>query len=75
MHLIWNGLTVLQVILGHEDIQTTINTYGKIYDYFKNNDFAKYEEYVIGKFCFTSFFIQSLLFQKPLIMLILHQLN
>lgn len=41
-------LTVLQVILGHEDIQTTINTYGKIYDYFKNNDFAKYEEYVNG---------------------------
>lgn len=41
-------LTVLQVFLGHEDIQTTINTYGKIYDYFKNNDFAKYEEYVNG---------------------------
>lgn len=39
-------LTILQVILGHEDIQTTINTYGKIYDYFKNNDFVKYEEYV-----------------------------
>ena len=39
-------LTVLQVILGHEDIQTTINTYGKIYDYFKNNDFAKYEKYI-----------------------------
>lgn len=41
-------LTVLQIILGHEDIQTTINTYGKIYDYFKNNDFAKYEKYVNG---------------------------
>ena len=39
-------LTVLQVILGHEDIQTTINTYGKIYDYSKNNDFAKYEKYI-----------------------------
>ena len=39
-------LTVLQVILGHEDIQTTINTYGKIYDYFKNNDFSKYEDYI-----------------------------
>ena len=39
-------LTVLQVILGHEDIQTTINTYGRIYDYFKNNDFAKYEKYI-----------------------------
>ena len=39
-------LTVLQVILGHEEIQTTIDTYGKIYDYFKNNDFAKYEKYI-----------------------------
>ena len=39
-------LTVLQNIIGHEDIQTTINTYGKIYDYFKNNNFEKYEKYV-----------------------------
>ena len=39
-------LTVLQNILGHEDIQTTINTYGKIYDYFKHNAFGKYEEYI-----------------------------
>jgi integrase len=39
-------LTVLQNILGHEDIQTTINTYGKIYDYFKNNNFEKYEKYI-----------------------------
>ena len=38
-----NGMhaEVLQRLLGHENIQTTINTYTTIFDKFKNNEVEK----------------------------------
>jgi len=37
---------VLQKLLGHKDIQTTINTYTTIFDKFKNKQVDKYVEYM-----------------------------
>lgn len=37
---------VLQKLLGHKDIQTTINTYTTIFDKFKNEQVDKYVEYM-----------------------------
>lgn len=37
---------VLQKILGHADIQTTINIYGDVYDYYRQKEFEKYGEYM-----------------------------
>ncbi|MBQ9315013.1 MAG: site-specific integrase [Clostridia bacterium] len=40
-------LHVLQKVLGHANIQTTINIYGDIYDYFRQQEMKKYEEYML----------------------------
>ncbi len=40
------AITVLQKILGHSNIQTTINTYGDIYDYYKQKEIKKYDKYI-----------------------------
>ena len=37
---------VLQKLLGHKDIQTTINTYTTIFDKFKKEQVDKYVEYI-----------------------------
>lgn len=37
---------VLQKIMGHADIQTTINVYGEVYDYYQQNELDKYDEYM-----------------------------
>lgn len=37
---------VLQKLLGHKDIQTTINTYTTIFDKFKNEQVDRYVEYI-----------------------------
>ena len=37
---------VLQKLLGHKDIQTTINTYTTIFDKFKNEQVKKYVDYI-----------------------------
>ena len=37
---------VLQKVLGHAKIQTTIDTYGDIYDYFRQKEMNKYDEYM-----------------------------
>ena len=39
-------LHVLQKVLGHSKIQTTIDTYGDIYDYFRQKEMEKYDEYI-----------------------------
>lgn len=39
-------LHVLQKVLGHSKIQTTIDTYGDIYDYFRQKEMEKYDEYM-----------------------------
>lgn len=39
-------IEVLQGILGHANIQTTIDTYGDIYDYLKQKELRKYIEYM-----------------------------
>ena len=39
-------IEVLQKLLGHSDIQTTINTYGKIYDYLSQSALTKYSNYM-----------------------------
>lgn len=36
---------VLQKLLGHKDIETTLNTYTSVFDKFKKDEFAKVEEY------------------------------
>lgn len=36
----------LQVILGHKSITTTIDTYGKIYEYVKQKELQRYAEYM-----------------------------
>lgn len=37
---------VLQTILGHKSIKTTIDTYGKIYEYLKQRELQRYTEYM-----------------------------
>lgn len=37
---------ILQVILGHKSIKTTIDTYGKIYEYLKQKELQRYTEYM-----------------------------
>lgn len=37
---------VLQKLLGHKDIQTTINTYTTIFDKFKKEQVDKYVNYI-----------------------------
>ena len=39
-------ITVLQKLLGHSNIQTTINIYGDIYDYYRQKEIKKYDEYM-----------------------------
>ncbi len=39
-------IEVLQKILGHSNIQITINTYGKIYDYYRQKELKKYSAYM-----------------------------
>lgn len=39
-------IEVLQKILGHSSIQVTINTYGQIYDYYRQKEIEKYSEYM-----------------------------
>lgn len=40
---------VLQKVLGHAKIQTTIDTYGDIYDYFRQKEMSKYDEYMTNQ--------------------------
>ncbi len=40
---------VLQKVLGHAKIQTTIDTYGDIYDYFRQKEMNKYDEYMANQ--------------------------
>lgn len=37
---------VLQRILGHKDIQTTLNTYTSVFNQFKENELKKVNEYL-----------------------------
>ena len=39
--------TVLRDILGHSDIQTTINIYGDVFSYYQNSESQKAEKYLI----------------------------
>ena len=39
-------LATLQKVLGHANIQTTIDTYGDIFDYHQKNQMEKYTEYM-----------------------------
>ena len=39
--------TVLRDILGHADIQTTINIYGDVFSYYQNSESQKAEKYLI----------------------------
>ena len=38
--------TVLKDILGHSDIQTTINIYGDVFSYYQNSESEKAEKYL-----------------------------
>ena len=38
--------SVLQKLLGHKNIQTTLDTYTSIFDKFKNKEIEKYIEYI-----------------------------
>ncbi len=40
------AITVLQKVLGHSNIQTTINIYGDIYDYYRQKEIKKYDKYM-----------------------------
>ncbi len=40
------AITVLQKLLGHSNIQTTINIYGDIYDYYRQKEIKKYDLYI-----------------------------
>ena len=40
------GIEVLQKILGHANIQITVNAYGKIYDYYTQKELSKYADYM-----------------------------
>jgi Site-specific recombinase XerD len=37
---------VLQKLLGHKDIQTTLNTYTSVFNEFKENEFEKVSQYL-----------------------------
>lgn len=37
---------VLQKLLGHKDIETTLNTYTSVFSKFKENELSKYEQYM-----------------------------
>ena len=39
-------LPILQALMGHADIQTTINAYGDIYKYIEIQNHKKYVDYV-----------------------------
>ena len=43
------SLPVLQTLMGHHDIQTTINEYGKIFDFYQRKEKEKYINYVTGR--------------------------
>ena len=38
--------TILKDILGHSDIQTTINIYGDVFSYYQNSESEKAEKYL-----------------------------
>ena len=40
------SITVLQKLLGHSNIQTTINIYGDVYDYYRQKEIRKYDLYM-----------------------------
>ena len=40
------SLPVLQALMGHDKIQTTIDTYGNIYNYYKQSEKQKYIDYL-----------------------------
>lgn len=40
------SLPVLQTLMGHDRIQTTIDTYGDIYNYYQNKEKQKYIDYI-----------------------------
>lgn len=40
------SLPVLQTLMGHHDIQTTINEYGKVFDFYQRKEKEKYINYV-----------------------------
>lgn len=40
------SMPVLQKLMGHANIQTTINTYGDIYNYYQNKETQKYIDYI-----------------------------
>ena len=40
------SITVLQKLLGHSNIQTTINIYGDVYDYYRQKEIRKYDIYM-----------------------------
>lgn len=40
---------VLQRILGHRDIQTTLNTYTSVFNKFKDTEVAKLDEYLVAQ--------------------------
>lgn len=43
------SLPVLQTLMGHDRIQTTIDTYGDIYNYYQNREKQKYINYIKGE--------------------------
>lgn len=47
-------LEVLQKLLGHKDISTTVNTYGEIFDEFKEDEVARSTELIALKFQINS---------------------
>lgn len=48
------SLEVLQKLLGHKDISTTVNTYGEIFDEFKEDEVARSTELIALKFQINS---------------------
>lgn len=40
------SLPVLQTLMGHHDIQTTINEYGKVFDFYQRKEKEKYINYI-----------------------------
>ena len=40
------SLPVLQTLMGHHDIQTTINEYGKVFNFYQRKEKEKYINYV-----------------------------
>lgn len=45
------SLPVLQTLMGHHDIQTTINEYGKIFNFYQRKEKEKYINYVTDGIC------------------------